>query len=278
MQSIIQKIGEHKGALPMSWSRISSLLICPRQFDLRYREKAAVTSPPVDPSAAEAGKLIHKVLELAVERCAGQYSYANSKYEALWTMLCNSTACEETKARMEKLREPTAQVLARLLAIASKHGAKALVEEQLVIDRLGNSVSGCHWNRMAWQGYTDLILRTDTKCIIVDYKSEHYTEERQEKTAMQTALYAYALFLRHPELQNVQTCAAYLLDARIETEDRYTRDEMPHIEELVRSLLSEYLTKLESGDKNPVLSQYCKWCSYSDSCPVFHGSCWDKEL
>lgn len=267
MISLIQSLRKHKGALPMSWSRIQCLLRCPRQFDLQYRQRIPASAEPADPAALEAGKLIHRALELSMDRCSSfGYEYKNSGYEHMWASVYKSAVYEESRKKLELLREPTAHVLAAILGAAKRSGATVRAERKLMLDMAWRYSNNCSWSNMAWLGYVDVEMTSKEKCVIIDYKSEHYTEERAESTKLQTAMYANAVFLREPGVQQVQTGCAYLLDSRIEMTDTVRREEHGEICSKLRSLVESYLAALESGDTEPRTSQYCKWCGFINTC------------
>ncbi len=277
MRNIISKIGEHAGALPMSWSRINLLLTCPRSFDLKYRKRLKEQDEPEDPSAAEAGSLMHKTLEYAVERCmrAKEFAYDKACYEVLFSVMLEQATYPGTRQRMLSLREPAGRVLARLLGMAAKFGADVLTEHRFAMDRNWEVMTRFPCREIAWQGYADLTMIAGGKGIIVDYKSEPYTEERSEKTELQTMLYAYALLRGFPEVQKVQTVTAFLQDERFVTAGSYARLALPALEERLKSLFTDYLEALESGDAEPRTSGLCQWCAFSRGCPKENA--WRQE-
>ena len=269
MRTLIQSLSKHEGALPMSWSRINCLSVCPRQYDLRYRQRIKEVAKAADPSAMEAGKLIHSALESAVKRCyTADFAYENSGYESLWNRVYAMAREEGTRERLLALREPSAKVLARILNLARMFDARVCAERKLMMNRDWEYAKKCSWDDMAWLGYVDLEMIAGDKCIIVDYKSEHFTQKRAESTTLQTLLYANAVFRREPEVQQVQTGCAYLLDARVDMNESILRSDMDKITEQITSLFDNYLRLLESGIKEPRVSEYCAWCGYSSDCPA----------
>lgn len=281
MRELVRKIGAFQGALPMSWSRVNLLLTCPRQFDLRYRQKIKDKFIPEDPSAAEAGTLMHKTLQYAMERCEtfGEYSYATSGYEYLFSRMLLQAAHPGTRERMLSLREPAAQVLGKLIGMVTKFNAKTSVEQRLALDRNWEPIESRNWDSMAWVGFVDLTMLAGDKCIIVDYKSEPWSEERSEKTELQTMLYAYATMRRMQQVQSVQTVTAFLQDEQIVASGKYLRSDMPELEERLRDLFTRYLRVLESGDVAPRSSNLCQWCAFAKDCSngPFKEDTWQQE-
>lgn len=280
MRDLVRKIGEYQGALPMSWSRVNLLLTCPRQFDLRYRQKLKDKFIPEDPSAAEAGTLMHKTLEYSVQRCAtyGDYSYETSGYEYLFSRLLLQASYDGTRERMLSLREPSARVLTKILAMARQFNAHTDVEQRLMMDRGWEPMNRCDWDSMAWIGYVDLSMQAGSKCIIVDYKSEPWSAERSDKTEAQTMLYAYATMRRSPTVQKVQTVTAFLQDERFVSSGKYARSDMPELEERLKDLFMRYLKVLETGDASPRESSLCQWCAFSKDCSKgsFKENAWQQ--
>ena len=281
MRELIRKIGAHYGALPMSWSRINLLLTCPRQFDLKYRQKIKDEFIPEDPSAAEAGTLMHKTLELAMFRCmtSGNFAFEASGYEFLFSQMLAKAEFPGTRERMLSLRVASARVLAKLLGVASANNAQLSMERRLAMDMDWNPKDPFSWNYLAWMGFVDLTMLARDKCIIVDYKSEPWTEERSNKTESQTMQYAYVTMLTHPQVQSVQTVTAFLQDERFVVSGNYQRSVLPELEERLRRLFTKYLEVLESGDKSPRASSLCQWCSFSQNCPqrLTKEKTWQEE-
>ena len=277
MRDLIRKIGAHEGALPMSWSRINLLLTCPRQFDLRYRQRMSDKFTPEDPSAAEAGTLMHKTLELAMNRCKtyGDYSYETSGYEYMFKRLLLKASHPGTRERMLALREPSAQVLGKLLGMATKFKAETHTEQLLAMNMDWKPMEPFSWTGLAWLGYVDLTMIAGERCVIVDYKSEPWTDDRSEKTGTQTMLYAYATMRGNPQVQLVQTVTAFLQDEMLSSSGKYTRSEIPELEERLKDLFMRYLKVLESGDKEPRVSNMCQWCAFSKDCPK--EKLWQQE-
>ena len=280
MQDLIRKIGAHPGALPMSWSRVNLLLTCPRQFDLRYRQKVKEVAPPCDPSAAEAGKLMHSVLEYAMFRCGNNrtYTYEDSGYEGLFDRIITQAALPETRERMLSLRAPSARVLAKMIGMAAKFGATTMVEKRLAMDKawvpMTNNFS---WRTAAWAGFVDLIMLAGDRAIIADYKSEPWSEDKANSTEMQTLLYAYALMKLFPQAHSVQTVTAFLPDECISPSGTYRREDLSAMEERIRNLFTEYLAALEAGDTAPRRSKLCQWCGYSANCPLALEDEWQER-
>jgi hypothetical protein len=125
-----------------------------------------------------------------------------------------------------------------------------------------------NWSEVAWNGYVDLELYTRRKMLIIDYKSEHFTTEREESVFWQTSMYAYAEFLRYPDLQKIQTGCAYLKDGSIVMAEAIERDELPEIEARLKGFYQEYLAAVASGSREPRQSRYCSWCGYTSLCPL----------
>lgn len=254
----------------MSWSRVSTLLRCPRQFDLRYRKKVPSGEIVKDHAAIEAGKLVHKILELAVTRCASfGYTFEGTGYSGIWRTLVGEYLSPDVRARMAALYVPSAEILRRIIALAGKFQAEVSTEKKLMLNRAWQYTASCPWERMAWLGYVDLEMVASGKVLIVDYKSEHFSEDRSEKVAVQTAMYAYAEFLRSKTIRQIQTGCAYLLDSRIEMDNVIFRDDIQIIENTLYSFYKKYLSRLESGTTEPEASLYCQWCGYTQGCPVF---------
>lgn len=253
----------------MSWSRVSTLLRCPRHFDLRYRKRIPAVVPVEDPGALEAGKLVHRILELSVKRCASfGYTLEGSGYAEIWRAFVGNSLSPDMQRRMAALYAPSAEVLQRVVDLAGKFRAEVSTERRLMLNRAWKYAESCSWEQMAWLGYVDLEMIASGKALIIDYKSEYFSQDRSEKVAVQTAMYAYAEFRRKYSIQQVQTGCAYLMDGKITMATTLFRDDIPMLEERLRSFYEKYLSRLASGTTKPEASMYCQWCGYMQDCPV----------
>lgn len=279
MEELFKKLGQIKGATPLSWSRVNLLLnICPYQWYHKYVAKTAA-SYSAEPVAMLAGKAIHEVLEKVMDRCIIYgFSEEAACYDRFFTQqkkLLESTP--EVLCAFEELKEPTRITLGKLLRSADKFHAKVSAEQKLILTKDARPAQSrfTKWNDTGWIGYIDLEMYAGGKLLIIDYKSEHYTQEREASVREQTEMYAYAEFLRIPQLQTVQTGCAYLKDSTIKMDEPISRDSLPEIRHTLTELYTRYMEKILSDEFEPRASKYCAWCGYTGICPL--RSCKDGE-
>lgn len=269
MQKLFESLAQYPGALALSFSRVNLLLnICPFQWKCRYEDRLKAESPPSDP-AMEAGKAMHKVMENAVNtsRIHGYEPGADSY--AYFMECAEQHEKPEVWELVQTMQAPARAVLDRILEVIVRHRAQAFTERRLLLSRVGKPMDYFRtWNDVGWIGYVDLELLTRQKMLILDYKSEHFTEEREKSVKEQTSMYAYMEFLRYPALQKIQTGCAYLKDGSIVMDDTIERDDLPEITGTLRDLYARYLDAVASGSREPRQSKYCAWCGYTTMCPL----------
>lgn len=269
MQEIFSTLAQHPGAMALSFSRVNLLLnICPFQWKCRYEDRLKAAVPPSDP-AMEAGKAIHKVLEEAVNR-SRLHNYEEGREDfAYFLESAVNASSSEVGALVSSMGASTKEVLEKVLSVVRKHKAQTYTERRLLLSKVGKPMDYFRtWNDVGWIGYVDLELITKPKMIILDYKSEHFTEEREKSVKGQTAMYAYMEFQRYPDLQKIQTGCAYLKDGKIVMDETIKRDELPEIKDSLLELYARYLEAVVSGDREPRASKYCAWCGYTNLCPL----------
>ena len=259
---LFRQLEKYKGALPASWSRMAMLERCPRQWDLRYRKGLKEQDMPAagitDLTNTRAGKAIHWVLEKSVRSSADLGRDGRSCYDVFFDHVHAVEEDARVLERLDMLREPSLQVLRRVMA----------TEKRLRITRSGNAVPNCSWAGTGWNGVVDLEIERRDTLLILDYKSEAYSEERERATRLQTGMYAYAEMLRRPELREVVTGCAYLMSNDIRLDEPFRREEFPVLRRQVHGLFSRYLDLLESGTAEPRPSRYCKYCGFAKDCPA----------
>lgn len=255
--------------MTLSHSRVNLLLnICPFQWGCRYERREDAISPPRDPSM-EAGKAIHKVLEESMN-CSRGFGFEPEKSNYAYFMQCAEEQCSEgARELLQSMHASAETVLHRIMARAKEWNAQVFTERQLLLDRQGRTMrSFTGWPNVGWVGYVDFELKTNNQLVILDYKSEHYSEEREESVKTQTEMYAYAEFLRYPMLKTVKTGCAYLKDGDIVMGETIKRDDLPEIERNLKELYQRYLDAVVHGSREPRQSKYCSWCGYTHLCPL----------
>lgn len=285
LEELFSQLGKHKGALPASWSRMSLLKRCPRQWDLRYRKRLKEPSEPVasitDLTRMRAGTAIHWVLEKSVRSIVDLCRDPVPVYDHFFSHARESEEDERVRERLELLREPARQVMLRVVKFAG-HGAKFHTEKKLRISRRGNPVSGGSWSDTGWTGVVDLEIERPRSILILDYKSESYSEEKERSTRLQTGMYAYAEMLRLPDLLEVNTGCAYLMSNDIRLDTPFRREDFQELQQQILGLYSEYLALLESGTTEAKPTVYCKYCGFAKDCPALvemtDGTESDKEV
>lgn len=271
LEELFFQLGKHEGALPASWSRMSLLKRCPRQWDMRYRKKLKESALPAasitDLTRVRAGTAIHWVLEKTVRGAADLCRDPSQIYDHFFSHAYASEEDERVRDRLESLRMPAKQVMKRVVGFAGT-GTKFHTEKKLRISRKGRPLSGGSWSDTGWTGVVDLEIERPRSLLILDYKSESYSEEKERSTRLQTGMYAYAEMLRLPGLLEVNTGCAYLMSNDIRLDTPFRREDFQELQKQILTLYSEYLDLLESGTTEAKPSEYCKYCCFAKDCPA----------
>lgn len=269
MQQIFDTLATYPEALPLSWSRVNTLLTCPRKFDLQYRKRQA-GSLQEHPDIV-VGKLVHRALELAVNRCK-QFGFLldGAAFKSIWTRLIegNSNLPPQALNKLARLYQPTGEILERIITLVARTGASACAERRYCFSRNGRPVRKSRWQGIGWVGFVDLELLCREKGIIVDYKSDQQIGYIEESNQLQTAMYAYALLRSNDAIHQVQTYRAYLIDAKICPVLSAYRKDIDKLENELMGLYEQYTRRIVDGEDTPISSASCHWCEYAQNCPT----------
>lgn len=259
-------------ALPLSYSKVKSLLSCPLKYCKTYVDKGK-KGTPFDPSPAVVGKFVHGVLEACVVRTTVfGMTEEGADFDKTWGDMYNSCPLtKEEKEMLQPLRSPTERILKRVMAVATKHQLQLKSEQSFNITRKGLSVPAADWNNRLLYGYQDLLAinAQQTQALILDYKTHAPSEDNQEAADLQTQLYTLANFLRYPRLQKIQAGGAY-----IPTEDilltTFKREDARALVDSVTGMLEEFIaTHPKEGEVfEPTTGKHCEWCNFSEGCAV----------
>lgn len=267
----VETLKQYKGAMPLSYSKMKILGVCPLQYKFRYIDKLKGT-PPKSREAMIVGSFLHKVMEYCVTK--GQsFGYRmecvdfSGTWEQVQQQLC-LTDQEYAKAMAQ--REATKNVLQRVLHIIERHDMRTRPEMQICLGKNGKAATNLRWPQRLFFGYIDFfaITKNGLSGMFLDYKSHDKTEERDEEVRDQIAMYAYPLLRMHPGLEVLQGGCAYLPEENVDMHAPITRENTAELEERVDMFYARYLERLQAGVFDPVESKYCTWCYFHEQCPI----------
>lgn len=272
-QEIIELLAPYTHALPLSYSKINTLLACPRMYQKRYIEKIKIELPPKD--VIIVGKFVHKVLELCLNR--GQtYGWEPGAIDFDMTWMQVSRQCKlpiEEFNMAQGIRISTEKTFLRVADAIRKNRFIIFPELMLCVDKQGVVKPGVRWpNRFFW-GFIDFYAETQSRkrAVMLDFKSHGKTEDHVKKAHAQLSTYAYYLFERNPALESIQFGGAYLPDEDIDLSSQIYRDSPEHaaVVEHVYNLYQQFAAALNTGDFSPKISEYCDWCEHTHGCPAY---------
>lgn len=257
------------GAVPVSFSRVQSLLSCPYQWKLNYIDRIHVDGKQ-DTQDIVIGKFLHKVAEVSTRLCeARKYTLKLSDYQRAWGVVKFNEKYPNKYISVaeEKLFENTFAILKRVHDYANKANAVIYPEIKMGITYSNKVFFNLPWKGYLWVSIIDALILNGNKSIIVDYKSHNSSNNKfSEKEDIQMKLYAYIEFLRNNKISEVETKIAYFGDANIVTTNKFTREELPMIEREATGYLQEYLDRLKAPTWDPVRAEHCEWCKYGGYC------------
>lgn len=276
---LIQRLAEKENILPLSYSKVRLLLACPRQFKLRYLDKAE-GGIALDKESAVVGKFLHAVLQYCLDK--GQhfgYTEDTVDYDLTWMQVAKQAGLTSKEYDMaQDMRMCTENVLSRVLSAVRSHELQVITEANLVMRLDGEVRSNARWPDRFFTGIADFLglSKNKSRALIIDYKSHPYSEERRRDEEIQTGIYALLTFLRFPTVRTIQAGCAYLPEEKVDLFATYHRDD-PKLVVLVVDFLTEFLEKLESTCFAPEASKFCDWCTYSAGCSAFKGKAKNKK-
>lgn len=274
IQKILSNSATYEKTLPLSYSKIKTLLKCPRQYLKRYIEFTKGAEAP-QKEVMVVGSFVHKVLEHCLNK--GQsfgWEEDAIDFDLTWVQVQKQFKLTYDEYCMaQAIRINTENVFIKLLQAINGYKLHVLPELQICVDKAGGVRPAVPFKKRLFYGYVDFYAETPkkTKAMLIDYKSHGKTESNAEEAKSQLETYVYYLFLRNKKLNMIQYGGAYLPDEDIDLNSKLERDsdEFKCVEHRIKDMYSEFIAKLTAGNFDPVPGKYCEWCSYADTCPEY---------
>jgi hypothetical protein len=276
MLDIINKLSEIPSALPLSYSKVSTLFNCPFMYQERYIRHTAPGEVP-NPEAAKVRSVLHKVLELCIDKGMSYgWSMEAINFDATWKMVLPPyTLTEKELTMVEAQYEQTKNIFARLVDAINKNRFTVFNEMKICMDKNGRVTSGIKSNNRFFYGFVDFYAETPQRkrALMLDFKSHYCTESNYKKTQEQLGTYTYYLFERNPRLETIQFGGVYLPEEKIDLHPQIFRNSTEHLT-IKTDLQTRYmamLQKLNEGVFEPRKSEYCDWCPFTALCPLINS-------
>lgn len=262
---------EKQALVPVSHSKISMLLNCPKSYEYAYvsRSPAEDSEGIIDTNV---GTFIHEVLERAVPVRLNNIKLGMSyDFDLIWASVLNNkqkrplTSLEIEKA--ESMRDNTSAVVESVIDLLTHNKLDPEVECFIGLDKELKSFKKQHYTRTFIHGYIDLlgISPTNDAALILDYKTYSKNNDTDAIVRDQLEIYAILLFMKYPHINRVRAGVAYIPDNTINI-SIIDRSEL-------RTMVTHYRDKLnralevistEKGIAKPGV--HCRWCSFKYLC------------
>lgn len=270
MHSIIHAMTAYPKLIPLSYSKVKTLLECPLKYKHQYLDKHE-KGDPVDKTSAMVGKFVHKVLEDCMVKCQS-FGFEDGKvdYDLTWMGVKESNMLTHSDYEVAMKHKDTARrVFRRLRKFIVANDMKIQPEAVFCMNRAG-SVSGLGaWPTRFFYGYIDLFMFTpDYRAVLLDYKTHSKSTENAALVGNQTKIYTYFMFKKFPQLRAITPGAAYIPDELLDLEDPILASDLPKLESEVMGYLNSALEVVQAGDYSPKICELCKWCDYISWCPA----------
>lgn len=267
---LLLELSAYRGATPVSFSRVNSMLACPLKWKLQYvdRIKAA---PYADQESTDMGKFMHQVSELMLNshKTTGTYRFDPRAYNDIWNAVAMAYPKSIVSKAGERMREGSESVTQRLFELINKYSFRASTEVRLGLNRSGKVIQGIPWRDALWVVIVDLHLVSPKYqgSLLVDYKSHAPSSEMLEKEKLQVDSYVLMDFLRDPNLKLVQSDISYFSTGETQTVGKYKQADVPELEGRVLNFLRSYQERLQASEYPHTQGVHCKWCGYRAFCP-----------
>ena len=269
---VISLLSPYKHALPLSYSKVNTLLACPRMYQKRYIEKIKVDTAPT--AVIVVGKFVHKVLELCLLKGKTRgWDPEIIEFKTIWDQVIHQLKVPENEVNMaQRMQAQTEKILNRLVAAIGQNKFCVYPEFMLCVDKSGLVKPTVKWPHRFYWGFIDLYAETQSRkrAIMVDFKSHSKTEEHSARTSNQLGMYAHYLFERNQYLESIQFGGIYLPDENIDLSTQIFRGSTEHtaINDNVFERYHQFIDVLATTDFVPKVSEYCDWCDYTQGCPA----------
>lgn len=266
LKDIFAELRQIPGAYPTSYSRMSSCLRCPLEFDLRYRKKVKLDIQPSP--AMTVGKMCHRLMESCVYKCTlFGFNLKASEFDKKYDEMMRD-ASPECRSIYQEIRDQVKITLEKIINLSAWKRPLIRTEHTVKLDHQAdrfpkkidkhdlNTATGVY-------GYVDLELISGNKMILVDYKTENLSEQRNEHVEQQMGLYAYIEMLTDRRIEEIDTKCAYLKEALFHPIKVYNN--FKELEEQTIDFYNSYLGALKNFTAKPIANEFCKYCMYRNT-------------
>lgn len=256
---------------PISHSKLSTLLSCPKAFDLTYKKKEK-RKEPEDVIDTNVGSFIHEFLERAVPALwTNNKANRETDLDLIWANVLKGktkrplTSLELLKA--DGMRDNTYNIAHKIVNMINKDNLYVEVEYFVGINsQLNSYTKGSYLNTLI-NGYIDLLGISDNghKCLLIDYKTYAQGDETDAKVREQLEIYAILLMLKYKHINEIEAGVAYIPDDLVVTTTIY-RNELEDMLKRYTSKLNNAVQVLKTELGVPKPGIHCKWCYYQYMC------------
>jgi hypothetical protein len=284
-----------KAVIPLSYTRVNTLLSCPYKFLMQYGtqiDKPIKSKMKSDGNTA--GSIVHSVFEDYLSYYSYNTNTFSVDFDLCWVQSRNNYEQKNgpipTSARelLETFRTGTESCAHQVTDMVYKNNLRMINEFKFTV---GNDFSFTRVNQYPFRdsfffyGAADLLLfnKDHTQALIVDWKTYSRSKDKvkDEQNNLQLDMYKYFLFKWFQKLHNIKSidvAIAYVPDCQIvRFNDPITIHNEQEISIKTRNELSKYVLAVDtfveqfySGDVPKTPYEGCRYCDFNLFCKDGH--------
>ena len=251
---------------PWSISMASTATTCAHAFHNKYTRKIKEAQAD-DTAAALVGTVIHKVLELAVQKIPFEKAWATGLESYALTM--------DVKDQVLTFRTAVEDFLERIEKFKKNFGVTTVIPERKVAITPKFSKAGFFDKGGLLRGVVDLTLVTsDGRVVVIDHKTG--AKQDISKHAPQLESYAVMLQASMPGIKSVRSAIHYVGASPDERGSRTVWAAEYQADEIINTLRPRVIQTLQSAADSVSENQepnkdcwLCRFCGYKSTCPAY---------
>ena len=284
-----------RAVIPLSYTRINTLLSCPYKFLMQYCTKIdKVTKRRLKSDANIAGTIVHNVFETYLAYLAASENKNPKDFDLCWVdakkmyELKEGAITTTAEELLETFREGTERCVQKAENLIIKNNLRPLNEFKFTVGNSFNFTKQTSYpmnDPFFFYGAADLLLFNDdhSQALVIDWKTYSRSKDKieDESNNLQLDMYKYFMYKWFNILygtKSVDVAIAYVPDSEIvRLHAPINKDNEQQLSERTRLELTKYTLAAEkfaedfrtkSVKKTPYKG--CRWCDFNLLCKKGH--------